>query len=116
GLPALSGYENHAGVTSIGPGAAPLGRVRRGTGNGDGSGVDGVWAGRVVGTYLHGPVLARNPALADHLLSGVGGELDPLDDSDQLAWREERLAATAEVGTVRWRRAGSWRRLLGSRP
>jgi CobQ-like glutamine amidotransferase family enzyme len=116
GLPTLSGYENHAGVTSVGPGATPVGKVLRGVGNGDGSRADGVWAGRVIGTYLHGPVLARNPALADHLLREVVGDLTPLDDSDQLALRAERLTAAAGGGARRWRRAGFPRRLQGSRP
>lgn len=91
-LPLLSGYENHAGVTSVGPGASPAGQVRRGVGNGDGTGTDGVWAGRVLGTYLHGPVLARNPALADLLLGWAVGELAPLDDREEQALRAERLA------------------------
>ena len=93
GLPPLSGYENHAGVTSVGPERPPSGRVRSGVGNGDGSGTDGVWAGRVFGTYLHGPVLARNPALADRCSGWAVGDLAPLDDRDQLALRAERLAA-----------------------
>jgi CobQ-like glutamine amidotransferase family enzyme len=92
GLPLLSGYENHSGCTTLGPGAAPLGRVVCGHGNGDGSRTDGAWSGRVVGTYLHGPVLARNPALADLLLSWVVGELPALDDSDCEELRRERLA------------------------
>jgi hypothetical protein len=92
-LPALTGYENHAGVTTVGPGAHATGTVRRGVGNGDGSGTDGAWAGQVVGTYLHGPVLARNPALADRLLGWVVGDLDPLDDSEAAGLRAERLAA-----------------------
>ena len=95
GLPALTGYENHAGVTSVGAAAAPAGRVRHGVGNGDGSGTDGVWAGRILGTYLHGPVLARNPSLADLLLGWAVGDLPPLDDRDQLALRDERLAAAS---------------------
>jgi lipid II isoglutaminyl synthase (glutamine-hydrolysing) len=94
GLPTLSGYENHAGVTIVGSGSLPLGRVRHGVGNGDGSGTDGVRSGRVLGTYLHGPVLARNPALADHLLASVVGELAPLDDSESEDLRRERLAAS----------------------
>jgi CobQ-like glutamine amidotransferase family enzyme len=93
GLPPLTGYENHGSVTTVGTGARPLGRVTHGVGNGDGSGVDGIWSGRVVGTYMHGPVLARNPALADHLLSSVVGALAPLDDSEPLELRRERLAA-----------------------
>jgi len=99
-LPALTGYENHAGVTTVGPGTSAAGRVRHGVGNGDGSGTDGVWAGRVFGTYLHGPVLARNPALADLLLGWVVGELAPLDDNEHDALRQERLAA---VGAGRGR-------------
>ena len=71
-LPALSGYENHAGLTDLGPGATALGRVDVGVGNGDGT--EGALGGHVVGTYLHGPALARNPALADLLLSWVLGQ------------------------------------------
>ncbi len=84
-LPLLYGYENHLGRTVLGPGVRPLGRVRHGVGNGhpDQPGVDGaiadVGAGRVIATYLHGPVLAQNPALADLLLAGVAGSLPPLD-------------------------------------
>jgi hypothetical protein len=109
GLPALTGYENHGGVTTVGAGAAPLGRVRYGVGNGDGSCTDGVRAGRVLGTYLHGPVLARNPALADLLLSWVVGDLPPIDDAECDDLRRERLAAVAAGG-----RAGPGRRLLGA--
>ncbi|MDQ1498126.1 MAG: hypothetical protein QOI86_1466 [Actinomycetota bacterium] len=87
-LPALSGYENHAGLTDLGPDATPLGRVEVGVGNGDGT--EGAVGGRVVGTYLHGPVLARNPALADRLLSWVAGDLEPLDDAEVDDLREER--------------------------
>lgn len=95
GLPALTGYENHGAVTTLGPDTAPLGRVRTGVGNGAGSPVDGFVAGRVVGTYLHGPVLARNPALADWMLASVVGPLGPLDDADSDELRRERLAAAS---------------------
>ena len=93
GLGALTGFENHGARTAVGPGASPLGRVRVGIGNGDHT--DGAWAGRVVGTYLHGPALARNPALADLLLSWATGdsELAPLDDWREQTLRTERLAA-----------------------
>ncbi|HEX7354996.1 MAG TPA: glutamine amidotransferase [Mycobacteriales bacterium] len=83
GLPLLYGYENHGGRTLLGPDASPFGAVRLGLGNGhpDQPGVDGaiaqVGAGRVLATYLHGPVLAQNPALADLLLTGVVGTLPP---------------------------------------
>ncbi len=54
---------------------------------------DGAIEGRVWGTYMHGPVLARNPAFADHLLSLVTGALPPLDDRESEALRSERLLA-----------------------
>ena len=98
-VPTLTGFENHAGRTTLGPGVAALGRVLTGVGNGDGpngaAAVDGFVQDRIVGTYLHGPVLARNPALADVLLGWVTGrELAPLDDHTVGALRRERLAAT----------------------
>jgi hypothetical protein len=91
--PTLTGFENHGGVTALGEGTAPLGRVTAGVGNGDGS--EGALQGRVAGTYLHGPVLARNPALADVLLSWALGDasLAPLDDRAAESLREERLGA-----------------------
>ncbi|HEX4788348.1 MAG TPA: glutamine amidotransferase [Actinospica sp.] len=96
-LPRLTGFENHMGTTTVGPGAKPLATVRSGHGNGAGTGVDGAHAGRIVGTYLHGPVLARNPALADLLLGWVDG--DPAATVAQDGWHErlraERFAAVA---------------------
>jgi lipid II isoglutaminyl synthase (glutamine-hydrolysing) len=92
GLPLLTGFENHGGRTRLGPGAAPLGRVEVGEGNGFGT--EGAVHGKVVGTYLHGPALARNPALADKLLEWVvGGGLDPLDDHECDALRQDRIRA-----------------------
>jgi CobQ-like glutamine amidotransferase family enzyme len=94
GVPRLTGFENHQGVTTIGPGAAPLARVLTGVGNGDGT--EGAYAGRVLGTYLHGPALVRNPGLADLLLTWAVGQLPPLAPADE-GWaqqlREQRLAA-----------------------
>lgn len=96
---ALTGFENHSGLTTLGSGALPLGRVREGVGNGDGSGTEGATSGRVVGTYMHGPVLARNPALADALLSMATGRVPAaLDDEEEEALRRERLLA-AGMGT-----------------
>ncbi len=93
GVGMLTGFENHGGLTTLGPSASPLGRVCIGIGNGDGT--DGACSGRVVGTYLHGPVLARNPALADLLLSwATGRALAPLDDHRELDLHRERLEAS----------------------
>jgi hypothetical protein len=106
-LPTLSGFENHAGVTRVGPGAEPLATVRRGIGNGGGDASEGAVAGKVLGTYLHGPVLARNPALADLLLGwATGGQLVPLDDHEEAALRQERLAVgrRSPSGMARTRR------------
>jgi CobQ-like glutamine amidotransferase family enzyme len=93
GLPALTGFENHAGVTRLGPTARPLGRIRAGVGNGDGA--EGARCGRLIGTYLHGPVLARNPGLADLLLRWALGvdRLSHLDDHREHALRVERLGS-----------------------
>lgn len=98
-LPTLTGYENHGAVTQLGPGARPAGRVISGVGNGAGDGTDGAVSGRIWGTYLHGPVLARNPALADHLLSLIVGPLEPLDDRESEDLRQERLQAAHAAGS-----------------
>ena len=93
-VPPLTGFENHQGVTRLGPQARPLSRTVLGTGNGDGT--EGAYAGRVLGTYLHGPALVRNPGLADLLLFWAVGQLPPLPpEAEELArrLREERLAA-----------------------
>jgi lipid II isoglutaminyl synthase (glutamine-hydrolysing) len=84
----LAGFENHAGRTILDADAQPLGRVVAGFGNDGESGFEGCRVGRAIGTYLHGPLLPRNPWLADWLLAealahGTGGEapeLEPLED------------------------------------
>ncbi|HKV22631.1 MAG TPA: type 1 glutamine amidotransferase [Mycobacterium sp.] len=93
----LTGFENHRGGTVLGPGAKPLAKVISGAGNREGDGFDGAVAGSVVATYLHGPCLARNPQLADHLLAQVVGELPPLDLPEVDLLRRERLAAPRRV-------------------
>lgn len=91
----LTGFENHRGGTSLGADATGLGRVTKGVGNGVGDGLEGVVQGSVIGTYMHGPALARNPELADHLLTrALGGrELEPLDLPEVDRLRRERLRA-----------------------
>jgi CobQ-like glutamine amidotransferase family enzyme len=84
----LAGFENHAGRTRLDEGALPLGRVVHGFGNDGESGFEGCRTGRAIGTYLHGPLLPRNPWLADWLLAqalahasgGEPPELAPLAD------------------------------------
>ena len=89
----LTGFENHRGGTVLGAEAQPLAQVEKGAGNRAGDGVDGAVQGSVVATYLHGPCLARNPELADHLLSRVVGDLPPLHLDEVERLRTERLAA-----------------------
>ncbi len=86
-LRTLAGFENHAGRTILGPTAEPLGRVVVGFGNDGESGYEGCRRDRALGTYLHGPLLPRNPWLADWLLAqalahreGEAPELGPLAD------------------------------------
>ncbi|PSR62673.1 glutamine amidotransferase [Nocardia sp. MDA0666] len=91
----LTGFENHRGGTTLGADATGLGRVTKGVGNGVGDGLEGVVQGSVLGTYMHGPALARNPELADYLLTrALGGrELEPLDLPEVERLRRERLRA-----------------------
>lgn len=93
----LTGFENHRGGTVLGRDAAPLGAVTKGAGNRAGDGYDGAVQGSVIATYLHGPCLARNPELADHLLAQVVGELPPLQLTEVDRLRTERLAAPRRV-------------------
>jgi CobQ-like glutamine amidotransferase family enzyme len=92
GLPPLCGFENHGGRTHLGPQAKALATVQVGVGN-DGT-TEGAWSGKILGTYSHGPALARNPALADLLLRWATGEaLETLDSTWPDKLRAERLAA-----------------------
>lgn len=101
----LVGYENHAGRTTLGAGTRPLGRVTKGNGNNGADRTEGAVANRTVGTYLHGPLLPKNPWLADLLLGwalehryGRPIDLEPLDD------RLERTAHRAAVARATHRR------------
>ena len=92
GLPPLTGFENHGGRTHLGPEVSPLVRVSTGVGN-DGT-TEGAWRGRVLGTYSHGPALARNPAIGDLLLHwATGVNLAPVDNTWSDRLRAERLSA-----------------------
>lgn len=107
----LAGFENHAGRTLLDPAATPLGRVVAGHGNDGASGFEGcverVGAGIALGTYLHGPLLPRNPWLADWLLAralarhvpdGRPPALAPLPDTLERAAHEVAAARARERG------------------
>jgi lipid II isoglutaminyl synthase (glutamine-hydrolysing) len=94
----LAGFENHAGRTLLDTGAEPLGRVVAGFGNNGDTGYEGCRVQNAIGTYLHGPLLPRNPWLADWLLAaavehrtGERPELEPLPDD--LEWQAHEVAA-----------------------
>lgn len=87
----IVGFENHGGRTTLGSDAKPLGRVLGKTfGNNGEDGFEGVHQGNLIGTYLHGPLLPKNPQVADYLIArafdrrGDALELAPLDDAVEL--------------------------------
>jgi len=91
---AVVGYENHSGLTTLGPGASPFGTVRVGDGNNGKDSTEGGRVHHVIGTYLHGSLLPKNPTVADWLLAraaehaGTTWEPEPLDDT----WAERARA------------------------
>ena len=97
----LVGFENHARGADLLDGAAPLGETVAGVGNGTapgGAGTEGCLAGAAMGTHLHGPVLARNPALADDLLTVMAGSA--YDAGNPSARAADELAAASRARTA----------------
>jgi len=82
----LVGFENHSGLTKLDVDQKPLGRVIKGSGNDGQSGYEGSVLNNLIGTYLHGPILPKNPVLADWLITtalknrGDNANLQSLDD------------------------------------
>ncbi|ARF59012.1 type 1 glutamine amidotransferase [Streptomyces gilvosporeus] len=98
GLPPLTGFENHQGVTHLGATAKPFAKVRFGNGNGVGDGYEGAYNDTVFGTYMHGPVMARNPHIADLLIKLAldVNALPGVEDRWYEALRQERIAAATQ--------------------
>jgi lipid II isoglutaminyl synthase (glutamine-hydrolysing) len=99
----LAGFENHGGRTYLGEAEQPLGRVVSGFGNNGRDGFEGVWRGKLIGTYLHGPLLPKNTWLADRLIEwalerrfGDATQLEPLDD--RLEQRAHECAISVALG------------------
>jgi CobQ-like glutamine amidotransferase family enzyme len=90
------GYENHSGDTTLGPGSRPLGRVVQGAGNNPRDGVEGARSENVIGTYLHGSLLPKNPALSDFLIGVAAkrryGSFTPLAGEDETVRRARESA------------------------
>lgn len=93
----LVGFENHSGQTFLAETQLPLGRVTKGFGNDDASGKEGAVTGSAIGTYLHGPLLPKNPNVSDHLikqaLSKRYGQVDLPQLNDKLALKAADIAA-----------------------
>lgn len=107
---AIVGFENHGGRTYLAPGQAPLGRVLRGRGNNAEDGYEGARYKHFIGTYLHGSLLPKNPALTDELILqalrrkyGEQMTLAPLDDSVEAAAKK----AAIRVAERRSKRPGA---------
>ncbi len=83
------GYENHSGQTFLGDDIQPLGAVRIGAGNNGSDGFEGALFNNVIGSYLHGPLLPKNPAIADFLIETAihrkFGEVKPHQLDDKLS-------------------------------
>jgi lipid II isoglutaminyl synthase (glutamine-hydrolysing) len=99
----LAGFENHGGRTYLGSGELPLGRVVSGFGNNGKDGAEGVRRDRLIGTYLHGPLLPKNTWLADRLIEwalerrfGSRARLEALDD--RLEEEAHECAVRAALG------------------
>lgn len=92
----IIGFENHSGRTTLGPTMTPLGRVTLGAGNNGSDGKEGIVYKHAIGTYLHGPVLPKNPAIADWLLAHMIGKT-----SKELVQLEDQFVAQARAQAER---------------
>jgi CobQ-like glutamine amidotransferase family enzyme len=117
GTKTLVGYENHSGRTYLGPGTQPLGKVLAGWGNNGKDGGEGALYKNVFGTYLHGPVLPKNPWFTDLLIQRALERrygkitLTPLDDATEDAAHNAALKLAMEFkGTTSAIEATSWKR------
>ncbi len=118
----LAGFENHSGRTYLGSGASPLGQVLAGAGNNGRDGTEGARYREVYATYLHGPVLPKNPWLADHLLARAlahryqdFGPLAPLADQAEQQAHAAALRLAKRPAT-KWRTAAAAVSRIGRPP
>jgi CobQ-like glutamine amidotransferase family enzyme len=114
----LVGFENHSGRTYLGPGAAPLGTVIAGSGNNGADGTEGARYRQVYATYLHGPLLPKNPWLTDHLIfMALRHRYADTDPADLLPPLDDQAEAAAHAAAFRLacRREGGWRAAISAR-
>ncbi|MFV0433634.1 MAG: type 1 glutamine amidotransferase [Leucobacter sp.] len=92
----IIGYENHSGNTRLGSGSRPLGRVTQGAGNNPDDGTEGARTGNVIGSYLHGSLLPKNPAISDFLIGEAArrryGSFEPVAEIDETVTRARESA------------------------
>ncbi len=115
----LVGFENHSGRTHLGPGADPLGQVIAGSGNNGEDGTEGARYREVYATYLHGPVLPKNPWLTDHLISrALSHHYHDVGTPESLAPLEDQAEAEAHAAALRLAcpPTGRWRAAMAARP
>jgi CobQ-like glutamine amidotransferase family enzyme len=93
----IVGYENHSGQTFLSPSALPLGKVLKGAGNNGQDDFEGARVRHVIGSYLHGSLLPKNPAIADWLIEKAVtkryGEFTPSVIDDRFADQARKIAA-----------------------
>jgi len=100
----LVGFENHSGLTFLGPGIEPLGRIRVGSGNNGRDGFEGARYRNTIGCYMHGALLPKNPQVTDWLIAkalerkGVGGQLPPLQSQIETAAHRSVLKRALQLG------------------
>jgi CobQ-like glutamine amidotransferase family enzyme len=93
----IVGYENHSGLTHLNKGQVPFGKIIRGDGNNGSDRSEGARRYNVIGSYLHGPILPKNPRLADELLKLA---LTNKYGSAKLKELDDNLAAKAHGQTA----------------
>ncbi len=115
----LVGFENHSGRTYLGPGADPLGQVIAGSGNNGEDGTEGARYRQVYATYLHGPLLPKNPWLTDHLISmALLHRYRDTESLDLMTPLEDQAEDAAHAAALRLacRPNGRWRAAMAARP
>ena len=94
----IVGYENHSGLTYLGEGVSPLGKIQKGAGNNGQDASEGAIYRNVIGSYLHGSLLPKNPQIADYLIEQAAmrafGSFTPTVIDDSFANQARRVALT----------------------
>ena len=94
----IIGYENHSGQTFLSDGVQPLGKVIKGAGNNGQDEFEGARVRNVIGSYLHGSLLPKNPTIADWLIEKAAtkryGDFTPTVIDDRFAVEARRIALT----------------------